>query len=130
MLGCTAALLFTPPAESLLCHSNDVPFNDAKSPLSLVALNMGDDATNPEVYGNPTNNIVLPYNKTVEVTLWNTDSGAHPFHLHGHHVQLASRVGNYSDPSIDTTIDESQKNPMRRDTVQVEGVSVAVLVFP
>lgn len=36
---------------------------------------MGDQATNPQVYGNPANNIVLEYNKTIQVTLWNTDDG-------------------------------------------------------
>lgn len=90
---------------------------------------MGDEATNGDVYGNPVNNLVLPYNKTVEVTLWNTDTGSHPFHLHGHHYQLAKRVENFTDPSLDTAIDENQSNPMRRDTVQVDGVSRSTRCF-
>lgn len=118
--------------------SNDIPYNPPKVPSTLVALNMGDEADNPGVYGPVGNNLVLEYNKTVEVTLWNTDdgehfcsgdgklqadcgcAGPHPFHLHGHTPMLARRQ-NMGDELV--PIEEDQSNPMRRDTYTVDGVS-------
>lgn len=40
-------------------------------------------------------------------------------HLHGHHMQIVNFAEDYTsdDPSLNPPINESQPNPMRRDTV-------------
>ena len=52
-------------------------------------------------------------------------------HLHGHKMQLVGRSQDYtsSDPTLNPPLNESQPNPMRRDTVQVpSGQSVTLRV--
>ena len=52
-------------------------------------------------------------------------------HLHGHKMQLVGRSQDYtsSDPTLNPQLNESQPNPMRRDTVQVpSGQSVTLRV--
>ena len=52
-------------------------------------------------------------------------------HLHGHTMQLVGRSTDYTsdDPELNPPLNESQPNPMRRDTVQVpSGESVTLRV--
>jgi len=42
------------------------------------------------ITGDSKNPFVIPFNKTIEVLLINTDVGHHPFHLHGHAVHIIS----------------------------------------
>ena len=53
-------------------------------------------------------------------------------HLHGHKFQIVQRSLDYtsSDPALNPPINESQTNPIRRDTVQVpsgEGATLRVV---
>ena len=53
-------------------------------------------------------------------------------HLHGHKFQIVQRSTDYTsdDPTLNPPIDETQTNPVRRDTVQVpsgEGVTLRVV---
>ena len=49
--------------------------------------------------------------------------------MHGHKMQLVQRSTDYtsSDPSLNPPIDETQTNPMRRDTVQVPSMNSVTL---
>lgn len=60
--------------------------------------------------------------------LINSGAGTHPFHRHGAHYQIVSRIKNYTDTSLDQTIQEGQANPMRRDTMNVDGVRLLPLI--
>ncbi|MCJ1386547.1 hypothetical protein MMC17_009673 [Xylographa soralifera] len=99
-------------------------------------------AANPRIYG-PTNPAILPTSHTIEIRLLNLDAGAHPFHLHGHELQVVAR----SAPNVfpdDVTFEDFAPNatalpgvdyaptrqvPMRRDTVQVPEMGFVVLRF-
>lgn len=62
------------------------------------------------------------------MTLNNLTPGHHPFHLHGHHVQVLSRPGvnaGLADPKEEDYPDV----PMRRDTFTIHGLSSAVFRF-
>ena len=53
-------------------------------------------------------------------------------HLHGHKFQIVQRSTDYTsdDPTLNPPINETQTNPVRRDTVQVpagEGVTLRVI---
>ncbi|MCJ1284050.1 hypothetical protein MMC26_003381 [Xylographa opegraphella] len=108
--------------------------------------------SNPHIYGPHTNPVVLPMNAVVDIRLNNLDGGAHPFHLHGHPVQVIARSapnvfvetpameafvpGNGSSSSslaalLPPQVDYSAKRavPMRRDTVQVPEMGFVVLRF-
>lgn len=87
-------------------------------PSLYTALSVGDDATNPIVYGYAANAQVLDYNDTVEVVINNFDTGGHPLHLHGHNFQIVQRsatnAGAYGGKPIDPPA-----TPIRRDTIKV-----------
>lgn len=53
--------------------------------------------------------------------LLRSDTGFHPFHLHGHEFQVVNKAMDYlsNDTELNPPIDESQVNPVRRDTVTV-----------
>lgn len=74
---------------------------------------------------------VLEYGESVDLLLNNSDSGKHPFHLHGHKFQIIQRSTDYTsdDPSLNPPVEEGQTNPVRRDTIQVPGGTGAVLRF-
>jgi iron transport multicopper oxidase len=90
-----------------------------KVPTIFSALTLGENATNPEVYGVNSNAFVLAAGEVVEIIVNNADPGKHPFHLHGHNFQVVSRSaeeygsfngsGNVDTPDI----------PMKRDTILV-----------
>lgn len=50
-----------------------------------------------------------------------SDTGFHPFHLHGHDFQVVNKAMDYTsnDTELNPPIDENQVNPIRRDTVTV-----------
>jgi len=52
-------------------------------------------------------------------------------HLHGHKFQIVQRSTDYTsdDPTLNPPIDETQTNPIRRDTVQVQSGTGATLRF-
>jgi len=82
--------------------------------------------TNPTVYGQACNPIIIPYGGIVELVVDNHDDRPHPFHLHGHNFQVISRSsGGANFPGLSTT----PAFPMRRDTVIVYGQGSATLRF-
>ncbi|KAI0765253.1 Fet3 protein [Fomes fomentarius] len=90
---------------------------------------LGQNATVASAYG-PTS-FVLDHLSTFDIVLKNGDAGKHPFHLHGHKMQLVGRSTDYTsdDPELNPPLNESQPNPVRRDTVQVpSGESVTMRV--
>ncbi|KAH8110260.1 Fet3 protein [Phellopilus nigrolimitatus] len=76
-------------------------------------------------------NFILSVNETVDIVVMNSDTGNHPFHLHGHKFQIVGRGTDYtsSDPALNPPVVEGQANPVRRDTVQVDAGGRATLRF-
>ncbi|KAL2871455.1 putative ferrooxidoreductase Fet3 [Aspergillus lucknowensis] len=108
---------------------NNISYTRPKVPTLYSVLTAGDLATTPQVYGEYTNPFILPHNSVVEVILNNRDTGSHPFHLHGHNVQLVSRTPSYGthfydfadgDPvpynAVDNPPSRFPRFPARRDT--------------
>jgi len=96
-------------------------------PTVLSVLTLGSNATVATAYG-PTS-FILPHLSAVQITLKNGDSNTHPFHIHGHKIQIVNRADDYTsdDPTLNPPVMEGQANPMRRDTVQVpSGASVSL----
>ncbi|KAF4119887.1 Multicopper oxidase with three cupredoxin domains [Geosmithia morbida] len=70
--------------------------------------------------------------RTVDISINNFDDGAHPFHLHGHkfYVLIQSTSGYPPTPEeLPRVLDERGllDNPLRRDTVTVQGYAWAVI---
>ncbi|KAI5459124.1 Cupredoxin [Mariannaea sp. PMI_226] len=70
--------------------------------------------------------------RTVDISISNFDDGAHPFHMHGHHFfVLAQGDGGYPPEAEELPAFYERtgalKNPLRRDTVTVEGYAWAIL---
>ncbi|KAI0287135.1 Fet3 protein [Russula brevipes] len=108
---------------------NQISYQSPLVPTVLSVLTLGSNATEATAYG--TASIVLDHLSAVQIILKNGDVGKHPFHLHGHKMQIVNRAEDYtsSDPAVNPPIVEGQANPMRRDTVQVpSGTSVALRV--
>ncbi|KAM0354819.1 hypothetical protein ACHAPU_000643 [Fusarium lateritium] len=87
-----------------------------------------------EVSFNRQTELVLETNgiRTIDISINNFDDGAHPFHLHGHKffVLLQGRDGYPPSPSELPEYLEKHgllRNPLRRDTVTVEGYAWAVI---
>ncbi|KAF7549281.1 hypothetical protein G7046_g8406 [Stylonectria norvegica] len=64
--------------------------------------------------------------RTVDISISNFDDGAHPFHLHGHHVFVLAQGHSGYPPTEDElpsylAASGALDNPLRRDTVTVEG---------
>jgi len=74
---------------------------------------------------------ILQEGESVDLVVMNSDTGKHPFHLHGHKFQIVQRSADYTsdDPTLNPPIDETQTNPIRRDTVQVQAGTGATLRF-
>ncbi|KAF8480361.1 Fet3 protein [Russula ochroleuca] len=108
---------------------NQVSYLPPLVPTVLSVLTLGSNATDVTPYGY--SGFVLDHLSAVQIILKNGDVGNHPFHLHGHKMQIVNRVQDYtsSDPTLNPPIVEGQANPMRRDTVQVPpGSSVALRI--
>jgi iron transport multicopper oxidase len=93
------------------------------APESLVS--------NPTIYGVNSNTYVLPKDAIVELTIVNTDGGAHPFHLHSHNFQVIARSG--PAPGETVLIVSSGISPptvpMRRDTILINAGGYAIIRF-
>ncbi|KAF8989715.1 Fet3 protein [Cyathus striatus] len=97
---------------------NNVTYNSPLVPLVLS-----------DIYG-PSTFVFNPFD-VVDLVVQNADSGGHPFHIHGHQFQIVQRTTDFtsSDKSINPPVVEGQKNPMRRDTVQIPAGAGATLRF-
>ncbi|KAI0938395.1 hypothetical protein AcV5_000087 [Taiwanofungus camphoratus] len=104
---------------------NGVTYNSPLVPAVLSQLTLGANASVAEAYG-PLS-FVVNHLDVVDIVLKNADTGKHPFHLHGHTMQIVNRAADYTsdDPVLNPPIDESQTNPMRRDTVLMPAGSSA-----
>ncbi|MCJ1433270.1 hypothetical protein MMC27_002629 [Xylographa pallens] len=132
---------------------NNSSYTAPRVPSLFTALTAPPSVVNdPRIYGRHTNPSVLPPNATVEIRLLNLDGGAHPFHLHGHPVQVVARSApnllpddapfqNYLPanmsaaaapalpPLVPLDYAPTRRVPMRRDTVQVPANGFVVLRF-
>jgi iron transport multicopper oxidase len=106
-------------------YVNGKPFVSPKVPTLYSALTTGEDATNPEVYGQ-VNPFILKKGEVVELIVNNKHFAHHPFHLHGHHFQVCGRGAPGAGAAPDVSCGGT---PMERDTVTIEGGSYAVLRF-
>ncbi|KAH7920655.1 Fet3 ferroxidase [Leucogyrophana mollusca] len=100
---------------------NGITYNYPLVPAVLSALTLGPNATVAEAYG-PTS-FVLNHLDVIDIVIKNSDTGKHPFHLHGHSYQIVGRAEQYNttDPTLNPPLIEGQANPMRRDTVTIPG---------
>jgi len=108
---------------------NGIYYVQPELPSDLRVFQLGPNATDSSAYGNAS--FVIPHLTELEIVVKNGDTGGHPFHIHGHKVQIVGRAENYtsSDPTLNPPIVEGQANPIRRDTVQVPaGASVTLRV--
>ncbi|KAF7556921.1 hypothetical protein G7Z17_g994 [Cylindrodendrum hubeiense] len=110
---------------------NNITYVAAKVPTLYTALNAGEEATNPAIYGTYTHSTVLEKGEVVQIVLNNLDTGRHPFHLHGHAFQAVYRSEEDAGTFGDLNIKESglSQIPMRRDTVVVWPTGNIVLRF-
>jgi len=108
---------------------NGITYNYPKVPSALIQVQYANQ-TIPEVaYGYSA--FILNHLEVVDIILKNSDSGSHPFHLHGHEFQIVNRASNYSsdDPILNPPLVEGQVNPIRRDTVTVLAGGSVILRF-
>lgn len=108
---------------------NQKTFNSPIVPGIFSEMSLGANATNEAAYG--PYSFVLDHLEVVDIIIENGDAGKHPFHLHGHKFQIVQRSTDYTsdDPTLNPPIDETQTNPVRRDTVQVpSGTGVTLRV--
>lgn len=107
---------------------NDISYVQPSVPTLYTVLSSGTLANEAAIYGPDTSAYILPYNKTIEIVVNSADPGKHPFHLHGHAMQVVARgepdAGAYTPGNA--TLAEI---PMRRDTVLVYPNSYVVLRF-
>jgi len=106
---------------------NDKPFITQKVPALYTAATVGENNTNPIVYGQ-INPFVVKKGDIVQLVINNQEGATHPFHLHGHHFQILDRPRGYTGdwPGRDVNYNPT---PNRRDTVTVWPWSHAVLRF-
>lgn len=87
-------------------------------PSLYTALSVGNDATDPIVYGHAADAQVINHFDTVEVVVNNFDSGGHPVHLHGHNFQIVQRSAANAGVYPGTPVNPPA-TPIRRDVVKV-----------
>lgn len=108
---------------------NLTTYNSPLTPAILSALTLGSNAMNEAAYG-PLS-FAVNHLDVIDIVIMNGDTGQHPFHLHGHKPFIAGRSIDYtsSDPTLNPPINESQTNPMRRDTFLIpSGESITLRV--
>ncbi|PWN26507.1 putative Fer1-iron transport multicopper oxidase [Jaminaea rosea] len=113
---------------------NNISFVFPETPSLLTQTTMGSAALEPAAYGPSSHAIVTKHGDMVELTIYNWDANAHPFHLHGHQFQIVKKTMDAlsDDPTVNPPLNEtalSLGNPMRRDTVTVPSGGAAVLRF-
>ncbi|CAD6564626.1 MAG: ferroxidase fet3 [Tremellales sp. Tagirdzhanova-0007] len=108
---------------------NNITFQQPPTASIFTALTMGNNSFLSNVYGGQTNAFAYPHMANIQLTVYNWDSGFHPFHLHGHEFQVVSK--SFDVTSNDTTINppiyEGQGNPERRDTITIPPTGRVVL---
>ena len=102
------------------------PYIAPKVPTLFTALTTGHDALNPKVYGDGVNPFVLESGQIVQIVVNNLDTGAHPFHFHGHVFQVVART---DTQPWDGNTTHLPTVPMKRDTMKVAAGGAIVLRF-
>jgi len=98
----------------------------AKMPTFLTAHSMGNYSLDPKIYGYNSNTYVLKGDQVVQLVVYNWDANSHPFHFHGHKMQIVSRSDNGSVDPLQQGV-KYQDNPIRRDVVTIpSGGNVAM----
>ncbi|EIW77038.1 Fet3 ferroxidase [Coniophora puteana RWD-64-598 SS2] len=108
---------------------NGITYNTPLVPAVMSALSLGDNATVQSAYG--PSSFVVHHLDVYDILVHNSDTGNHPFHLHGHTFQVINIATQYnvSDLSLNPPVQEGQANPMRRDTIMIPaGGSVTLRV--
>ncbi|KAJ3308431.1 ferroxidase fet3 [Boothiomyces sp. JEL0838] len=105
---------------------NNTVFKLPPVPSIFTALSMGSNASDARAYGPRTLPQILQNGQVVEIVINNNDGGNHPFHLHGHKFQVVATGDGVYDPA---TANFTKTNPVRRDTVIVQGGGYAVIRF-
>lgn len=110
---------------------NNITYKTPKVPTLYTVLSAGDLATTAEIYGSYTRSLVLEKGQVVQIVVDNDDTGKHPFHLHGHNVQVVWRSEEDAGFFADSNVTESDfpQIPMRRDTVVLNPQGFMVLRF-
>jgi FtsP/CotA-like multicopper oxidase with cupredoxin domain len=70
--------------------------------------------------------LAVPELRVVDLLINNLDEGSHPFHLHGYQFYIMA-VGADGDFDWSTYDSLSTKNPMRRDTMTIDGYGWALI---
>ncbi|KAI8986650.1 Fet3 protein [Trametes punicea] len=106
---------------------NGITYNSPLVPTIMSEMSLGENATIASAYG-PTS-FVVDHLTVFDIVVKNSDAGKHPFHLHGHKMQLVGRAQDYTsdDPTLNPPLNNTQPNPMRRDTVQVPSMNSVTL---
>ncbi|KAJ7784867.1 Fet3 protein [Mycena maculata] len=106
---------------------NNITYNIPLVPTVLSEMTLGSNATVAGAYG-PTS-FVLNHLDVIDLLVQNADTGAHPFHIHGHKFQIIQRSSNFSssDPSVITNA--NLNNPLTRDTILIDAGASARLRF-
>ncbi|KAJ7438371.1 Fet3 protein [Mycena galericulata] len=106
---------------------NNITYNSPLVPAVLSEMTLGSNATVAGAYG-PTS-FVLNHLDVIDLVVQNADTGAHPFHIHGHKFQIIQRSSNFTsnDPSVITNA--NLNNPLPRDTILIDAGGSATLRF-
>jgi iron transport multicopper oxidase len=97
---------------------NGSPYIIQKVPTLYTAATVGDDNTDPRVYG-PVHPFIIEYGDIVDIVVNNKDPAIHPFHLHGHQFQVLERPGSNAGVWPGPGLVELNLSPPSRDTVTV-----------
>ncbi|CAH0023446.1 unnamed protein product [Clonostachys rhizophaga] len=119
---------------------DNITYTAPKVPTLYTVMSSGNLSTDPTIYGDNTNPHVFKQNDVVQVIVNNADSGAHPFHLHGHVFQVIARQPSYGldfynladvDPVPFNANNHTAflSTPPRRDTVVLPPGGYMVLRF-
>jgi iron transport multicopper oxidase len=86
-------LNFFPDSDQNRAGFNGISYTKPRVPTLYSVLSAPSDlVNNSQIYGNSTHAIILQAQDVVEITINNGDDGQHPLHIHGHQVQIISRV--------------------------------------
>ncbi|KAJ3031070.1 UNVERIFIED_CONTAM: hypothetical protein HDU68_006658 [Siphonaria sp. JEL0065] len=109
---------------------NTTPFMMSNVPSLYTAQTIGDaHVNNPAVYGSQTvPMLVKNLGDVAEIIIVNSDSGKHPFHLHGHTFQIIALTNATFDPA-NPYPSPLPSNPVRRDTINIQGGGYAIIRF-
>jgi len=110
---------------------NDTTYVAPYVPTMFTALTMGQGALLNDVYGAQTNALLLNHMDNIEINISNSDVNSHPFHLHGHKFQVVwlSQDTTSNDTTVNPLFNDTQPNPVRRDTLMIPGGGAALLRF-